>query len=190
MDRSCGSCSSCCTVLRVDELQKLGGVPCVHQDQSGPGCSVHAHRPAVCRGYHCLWLKGGLSEECRPDRLGAVLDVVHDGAQARLEIRECRPGAFEDSSELAEIAERYRVTMPVRVTDVAAVLDPDRPYRVLLPDGEEHRVRGEWTEIHRGGKWVETRRLSWIERWTRRSILAWRSRRLRRARDQGPSRVL
>ena len=137
-----------------------------------------------------LWLKGGLPEESRPDRLGAVLDVFHDGAQARLEIRESRSGAFDNSPELAEIAERYRASMPVRITDVEAVLDPDRSYRVLLPSGEEHRVRGEWTEIYRGGNFVERRRLSFLERLTRRSLLAWRRNRLRRARREGPSRVL
>lgn len=190
MDRSCGDCSLCCTVLRVDELQKLGGISCVHQNESGPGCSVHEQRPQICRAYRCLWLKGGLPEENRPDRLGAVLDIFHDGAQARLEIRQSRSGTFENSSDLAAIAERYRASMPVRITDVEAVLDPDRPYRVLLPGGEEHRVSGEWTEIHRGGQLVERRRLSLLERWLRRSMLLWQRNRLRRAREAGPSRVV
>ena len=89
----------------MNELQKLGGISCVHQNESGPGCSVHEQRPQICRAYRCLWLKGGLPEENRPDRLGAVLDIFHDGAQARLEIRQSRSGTFENSSDLAAIAE-------------------------------------------------------------------------------------
>jgi Fe-S-cluster containining protein len=174
--RQCGSCSLCCTVLRVDELSKLGGVSCVHQDQEGPGCAIHDRRPGICRAYRCLWLKGGLAAEERPDRLRAVLDVAAEGPNIRLEIREAEAGAFENSSGLQAIAERYRLTMPVRITDVADVMDDDRPYRQLMPDGEEHRVCGEWTEIYCAGELVERRRLFWLERWVRRIVL-WRGRR-------------
>lgn len=184
--RVCGDCSLCCTVLRVDELRKLGGVPCLHQNSTGPGCSIHPERPGICRAYRCLWLQGGLEEPDRPDLVGAVLDLVREAAVVRLEIRQDRPGRFDDSPRLAEIAEQYRGSMPVRITDVEAVMDGDHPYRVLLPDGQEHRVRGEWTEIHRPGRAPERRRLSWIERWVRRGMLNWRRLRLRRAQSAGP----
>jgi Fe-S-cluster containining protein len=182
MERRCGDCSLCCTVLRVDapKLKKLGGVNCLHQDVGGPGCAIHATRPQICRAYRCLWLGGGLEEAERPDLLGAVLDVVSDGATVRLEIREAVPGSFDDSERLQAIGERYRVSMPVRISDVGDVLDPDRPYRVLLPGGEEYRVRGEWTEVVHSGRITQRRRLSWIERAARRVILA-----VRRFRQRG-----
>lgn len=183
--RGCGECSLCCTVLRVDELAKLGGVDCVHQNASGPGCAIHAQRPGICRAYRCLWLQGGLGDEDRPDRLRAVLDVVASGPDVRLEIREAEPGAFDGSQRLQAIAERHRVSMPVRITDVGAVMDEDRPYRVLLPGGDEHRVEGEWTEVHRAGQLVERRRLSWLERVLRQSML-WLGRRRLRGMESGP----
>ena len=123
---ACGPCSLCCVVLRVDELAKLGGEPCRHL-RAGAGCGIHAERPGICRAYECLWLGGGLEEEDRPDRLGAVLDVVAVGETHRLEIREAERGAFGRSPRLRAIAERYRASMPVRITDVAAPLDPDAP---------------------------------------------------------------
>lgn len=187
-DRLCGECSLCCTVLRVDELDKLGGIPCVHQDRGAKGCSVHARRPGICRAYRCLWLSGGLTETDRPDRLGAVLDVVADGPVVRLEIRALRPGIFEASRRLGAIAEAYRASMPVRITDVGDVLDPNHAYRLLLPGDEEHRVVGDRSEIHRPGRPVEYKRLSWFERFLRRSLLLARRIRLRRARS-GPGRV-
>ncbi|MDG2333441.1 MAG: hypothetical protein P8Q97_04380 [Myxococcota bacterium] len=186
--RACGECSLCCRVLRVDELDKLGGVPCVHQDVDAPGCSVHAQRPNICRSYRCLWLSGGLEEGDRPDRLGAVVDVVADGSLVRLEIRSLLPGAFDASPRLAAIAEEYRSSMPVRITDVEDVLNPDHAYRVLLPAGEEHRVQGDRTEIQRPGQPVEYRRLSLFERAFRGVLLGLRRLRIRRSRS-GPRRV-
>ncbi len=103
--RVCGECSLCCTVLRVDALRKLGGVDCLHQDIDGPGCSIHAKRPRICRAYRCAWLKGSFGEADRPDRLGAVSDFVSSGATVQLEIHESEPGLFDRQPRLQEIAE-------------------------------------------------------------------------------------
>jgi Fe-S-cluster containining protein len=182
--RACGPCSLCCTLLRVDELAKLGGVPCVHQQVAG-GCAIHPRRPAICRAYRCLWLQGGLDEGDRPDRLGAVLDLASRAGFPELVVHEAEPGAFERSARLREIAERYRAGMPVRILDSHAVLDPDRGFRVLLPGGEEQRVRGERIETWRDGARVGVGRLRWLERLARRVALGLRSLRLRRHR-RGP----
>lgn len=175
--RECGACSLCCTVLRVDELRKLGGTPCSHQCATG-GCGIYARRPGICRAYRCLWLGGGLRDDDRPDRLGAVLDVVAQRESVWLEIREARPGAFERSARLRAIAEEYRQSMPVRIGDTADVLDPERRFRVLLPGGEERVVEGEWTTLVRPGQPDARVRLSPVERWLRRRRLAWRRRRV------------
>jgi hypothetical protein len=182
--RSCGGCTLCCTVLRVDELSKLGGEPCAHQ-REGVGCAIHATRPGICRAYRCLWLAGALREQDRPDRLGALLDLVSRAGVPELRIREARPGAVERCERLSEIAEHYRASMPVRIGDVADVLDPDRPYRVLLPGGEEHVVRGERVVIRREGRRVGERRLPWLERLARRAGLWWQGRRIERLRRRG-----
>jgi hypothetical protein len=175
--RACGACSLCCTVLRVDELRKLGGTPCVHEREGG-GCGIYAERPAICRAYQCLWLRGGLGDDDRPDQLGAVLDVVAQGASPWLEIREASPGAFERSARLREIAEHYRQSMPVRIGDVADVLDPERRFRVLLTGGEERLVEGEWTTLRRSGLPDTRLRLPIFERWLRRLGLWLRRRRV------------
>ena len=177
--RSCGDCTLCCTVLRVDEIGKLGGEDCVHQQAHG-GCAIYSTRPNVCRGYRCLWLSGGLGDADRPDRLGAVLDLLHPGIDQTLRIREAEPGAFDGSPRLQEIAAHYRASMPVRITDTGDVLDPERPYRVLLPDGDEQRVSGDRIEIFRDGHCVEERRLPWPERSVRRMVLLVQRRILRR----------
>ena len=165
--RACGECSLCCTVLRVDELEKPAGRDCAHQ-RAGGGCAIHAERPRICRAYHCLWLRGGGEAADRPDRLGALVDVVSDGIGARLSIQEARPGAFDASPRLRALAEQYRASMPVRIVEAGAEGDADRPFRVLLPSGEEQRVRGEWIEVRRPGQAPITRRMPLLDRLARR----------------------
>jgi hypothetical protein len=171
-------------VLRVDELRKLGGVACAALAPSG-GCSIYAARPRICRTYRCLWLQGDLALEDRPDRLGAVLDLTSQGGTPLLAIREARPGAFEASTRLREIAERYRSAMPVRLSGVADVLSGDAPVRTLLAGDEEWIARGDVVARWVAGREVERRRGPWLERALRRAALAWRRFRLRGYGDGG-----
>lgn len=175
--RSCDACSLCCTVLRVDELSKLGGVACEHQCPGG-GCGIHERRPNICRDYACLWLRGGLKDEDRPDKLGAIVDILTLGGETRLSIQEARPNAFESSRRLQEIAARYRESMPVRIVEAGNFLDPDRPFRVLLAEGVERRVEGEWTTLVRPGESPSKRRLPWPARLARRAAIWLRERKI------------
>lgn len=185
--RACGACTLCCTVLRVDALRKLGGVPCRHLRESPEGgCSIHATRPRICRAYRCLWLQGGLEEADRPDRLGALVDVVTEAGTTYLAVREATPGAFDRSPRLREIAERYRAFAPVRIESARDEMDPERPFRLLLAAGEERRVAGDRVTVLREGEPPEERRLPWHERLARRARVRWRVWRFRRW-DHGAS---
>lgn len=179
--RSCGECTLCCTLLRVDELRKLGGTPCVHLRRApeAPGCGVHAERPRVCRAYACLWLSGGLEEEDRPDRLGAVLDLVSEAYGTRLRVHEAAAGAYERSPRLRAIVARYRASMPVRISDAQRPLDPDAPVRDLFPDGSERSVAGDRVTERPVSGPARQRRLPWPLRLARRArdrVRAWRLR--------------
>lgn len=180
--RSCGECTLCCTLLRVDELRKLGGTPCpkLRRAPEPPGCGIHASRPAICRGYSCLWLSGGLDEADRPDRLGAVLDVATEGATTRLRIHEARLGAYDGSPRIREIAARYRESMPVRISAAAHAEDPAAPVRELGAAGAELRIEGDVVVRLQDEHEVERRRLPLLERGLRRLALAVRRRKLRR----------
>ena len=166
--RSCGTCDLCCTVWRVDALRKPGGVRCQAQRTDPPGCGVYETRPSICRRYQCLWLKGGLEEADRPDAMGAVVDLVTTQGLPFLAIRQLLPGTYDGSERLQAIGERFRRTLPVRVTHAEDSMDPDRPYRVLLADGVEHRVEGEWTTVWVRGEQVAACRIPVLERWARR----------------------
>ena len=175
--RRCGPCSLCCTLLRVDELAKAAGSPCPKLRTAG-GCGIHPSRPGICRAYRCAWLEGRFGEADRPDRLGALVDFAPRGASVELVIVESRPGVFQRSRRLREIADAHRETLNVRVSDTRAVEDPDRPYRLLLAGGVEHEVRGERVTLLRDGAVAGELRLPWLERRIRRLSIWWRRRRI------------
>jgi len=179
--RRCGPCSLCCSVLRVDELAKPAGIPCENL-QAGAGCGIHPSRPEICRSYRCAWLEGRFEEPDRPDRLGALVDFLPRGGGLELVIVEARPDAFERSPRLQAIADAHRETLTVRVSDTLAVEDPDRPYRLLLAGGVEHRVRGERVTVLQDRVAVGEIRLPWLERRIRRLAIAWRRWRISRLR--------
>lgn len=172
--RSCGTCSLCCTVLRVDELAKRAGEDCRHQC-SEKGCRIYETRPAICRSYQCLWRQGGLEDDERPDMTGGIVDLETVGVGLRLGIRLKIRGHFERSPKLVAIAERYRSEMPVRITDVEDVMNPDRPFEVLLPGGVSQCVEGTRIDVYRDGVLIEERVLPWAERWARHLSIWWRN---------------
>lgn len=68
--RECGDCVACCIhpAISREQYRDLGmprteakpyGKKCVHC--TGKGCGVYEVRPAVCKGYQCLW-KFGLTD--------------------------------------------------------------------------------------------------------------------------------
>lgn len=114
------------------------------------------------------------------------MDLETTGFGVRLAIREGRRGIFDESASLQAIAERYRSEMPVRITDAEDVLNPDRPFRVLLPEGVEQRVSGDRIDVYRDGVLEEQFRQPWAERTFRRLINAWRNRTLRHIPPQSP----
>jgi hypothetical protein len=118
-----------------------------------------------------------LEEDDRPDRLGAVLDLMSDGGAVRLVIRQERDDAFDRSPRLRQIAGEYRTSMPVHVNHVDDVLDADRGYRVLTSDDEQH-IEGERVRVFREGRLVEERRMPWLERSVRKISLWIQRRRL------------
>jgi hypothetical protein len=71
--RTCGSCTFCCKVMAIEELEKPDGTWCVHC-AIGKGCKIYDDRPEVCRIFSCSWLaEPSLPEAMRPDRSKVVL---------------------------------------------------------------------------------------------------------------------
>lgn len=79
--RSCGSCSLCCKVMSIPELEKPAGSWCpnVRLGSSCGGCAIYETRPESCRSFACAWLDGFLPENLKPDRSKAVVTASNAG---------------------------------------------------------------------------------------------------------------
>jgi len=73
--RSCGTCTLCCKLFPVRELDKAAGRWCPHVVQ-GRGCAIHPRRPTVCRQFFCQWLLNpDLGPEWKPENAKFVLSI-------------------------------------------------------------------------------------------------------------------
>ena len=92
--RQCGSCTLCCKILAVQEIEKPPGRLCVHCKE-GRGCRIYAERPHSCRSFNCYFLTNPkLREEWRPSKSRIVLVVSPDGLRIGAHIDPERPSAW------------------------------------------------------------------------------------------------
>jgi len=82
--RTCGTCSLCCKLMHIVELNKPMGQWCPNCLKSG-GCKIYETRPNECRDFDCEWLRNAeVSEEWQPLRSKMVLVYVRDGGANKL----------------------------------------------------------------------------------------------------------
>lgn len=76
-DNKCGSCTACCKVYAIPELNKPAGDWCAHC-AIGKGCTTYDDRPAMCVAFECVWLQSQrhikLGIELRPDKCKVVFN--------------------------------------------------------------------------------------------------------------------
>lgn len=94
----CGSCTLCCKVLGVAELDLAPGRWCEHC-VPGKGGTIYDSRPPSCRTYTCIWRmwrETGQSVEdgLRPDRCHVILDSSLDGRDVYVRPDPGRPSAY------------------------------------------------------------------------------------------------
>ncbi len=74
LQRSCGDCTLCCTVMAVREIGKPYYVPC--KSLCDKGCGIYETKPESCTEFSCGWLTGFGSK--RPDECGYVISMEED----------------------------------------------------------------------------------------------------------------
>ena len=81
-DRECGSCTMCCKVMRIAEINKRQNEWCDHCD-IGNGCLIYDSKPEECSTFVCGWLNApesmrevGLTDDLRPDKSKVVLAMT------------------------------------------------------------------------------------------------------------------
>lgn len=88
--KTCGPCTLCCKVFKIEALAKPAGAVCSHCAHGG-GCDIHGSHPRECQDFVCQWLKfEQMPDSYRPDRTGVVLTVEPPGEQL---IATCDPAS-------------------------------------------------------------------------------------------------
>lgn len=133
--RACGTCSACCSALRIDELNKSPHVACDRLSAVSKGCGRYAERPLSCARFRCAWLDGVLPAEMRPDRVGFIVWSTEALAEHKgMLVNECTPRAFsrpENMRFLKQLSAKHPL-----------VLTPIRGAQAVVgPDGAAHKVR-------------------------------------------------
>jgi hypothetical protein len=153
--RSCGSCSMCCKLYDLPEVQSPAGKWCRHC-APGKGCTIHETRPEVCRKFFCGWMVSpGLGPEWKPERAKLIVRlVVPDGEMPCLavDVDEGYPDAWRRPDiygKLKQIATSggvtggsgMRVVVRVRIGRRLIEILPDRDVDVgIVADDEDVQV--------------------------------------------------
>lgn len=127
--KSCGTCTMCCKVLRVTELNKPTDVWCGHCDK-GRGCKIYDTRPTECRTFNCLFLlHEGFPEAWRPSKSKLVL--YPQGNDVVVHVDPGAPGAwltepfYTALKGLAENQGPLGGMVSARIGERAVVFKPD-----------------------------------------------------------------
>jgi hypothetical protein len=80
MTRECGTCSLCCKLIYVAELNKAIDTWCPHCRPGHDRCTIYPDRPTSCRAFICGWLSGKLKigDEWYPARSKMVISRAGD----------------------------------------------------------------------------------------------------------------
>jgi hypothetical protein len=93
--RSCGDCSLCCKLIRVDAFAKPPGAWCTHCAPGSGGCRIYDRRPVECVDFYCAWMVSpSLGEHWRPNKCKMVLRVESDGKLIAVHVDPSDPTAW------------------------------------------------------------------------------------------------
>ena len=143
----CGSCTLCCKLLDVAELEKPGGRWCPHC-AIGTGCKIYDTRPRPCRDFECLWLISQrdarpLAPALRPDRSKLVL-YLDEGDRDVLGVCDSgAPDAWKEPGVMALLQSLSRAGRRVMFGDGRRhfAMDRGRARPVELAPPDEKGVR-------------------------------------------------
>ena len=132
MARECGTCTMCCKVMGIKEIEKPSGQWCPHC-LPGKGCGIYAERPGSCRAFYCLWMQdASFGPEWKPEKAKFVVYVQRNGVNLQVAVDPSFPNAWTKPPYQAQIrkwvasgAERGQFVF-VRIGPRMIALLPDR----------------------------------------------------------------
>lgn len=131
--RACGSCSLCCKLVAIKELEKPEGIWCKHCAPGRGGCLIYDSRPPSCQGYYCGWLQSDqFGSEWRPATCKMVISAEGEGNRLTVYVDPSFPTNWRREpyySQLKQLAIEYaeqQMQLLVRINDRATVLLPNK----------------------------------------------------------------
>jgi hypothetical protein len=131
-ERRCGSCTLCCKVMYVPQIDKKRDSWCRHCT-TGKGCGIYEERPSACREFHCYWLMNDkLGPEWKPSEAKFVIAAELGGSRISIYVDAQRPDAWRREPFLktfhawSEMGARSNGQVVVYVAGRALVVVPDR----------------------------------------------------------------
>ena len=120
----CGTCTACCKIMQVHELDKPANRWCPHC-RIGRGCRIYEARPESCRAFECIWLRTQhgqkpLAHELRPDISRVVLSTTRDDRDGVVvNVSPDRPNAWKTGAMGQLVSEMLRdgITVLVKCGD-------------------------------------------------------------------------
>jgi len=141
--RECGSCTLCCKVFRIVEVESPPGKWCQHCSPS-KGCTIHDVRPQVCRGYFCLWFyQPGLGPEWKPEKSKIILNLELNGQRLAAHVDASSPGAwrrspyYEDLKRWSADAIKNQQQVSVWIGQQCIVILPDKEIDLGIVGADE-----------------------------------------------------
>ncbi len=129
--RACGSCTLCCKVMGIKELQKPAGTWCTHC-APGKGCQIYDARPAECRSFNCYWLmRPEVGPEWKPDHSKIVLAAEGGGIVAYVDPG--FPSAWRNAPYLPKLRE---LALQALARGTHVLVSVNRRITVILPGKE------------------------------------------------------
>lgn len=129
MNDSCGSCSLCCKVMAIPELQKDDGVWCRHICKNHKGCGIYEQRPEICRQFLCVWRQShDMPKSMRPDKCGVVFGMGTREDIVAAYVDPSRPNAWKRPMTWGFIE---RLVMQGGFNVVVSVVNPAKPETAL-----------------------------------------------------------
>lgn len=95
--RSCGDCTLCCKVMKIesDELNKPTNVWCQDCTKT-KGCGIYETRPQPCRDFECLWLQYPYMDDAlQPSKCHVVFTPTADGQGVTVHVDKQYPLAYK-----------------------------------------------------------------------------------------------
>ena len=134
--RQCGTCTLCCKVMGIRELEKPPGAWCPHCT-AGRGCNIYSDRPPSCAAFACAWLRDEKwGPEWKPEKAKFVLTANDAARWLSIHVDPAMPEAWKRAPYYERIQKLMRAALPKggRVF----IVTRDR-HALLLPDGE-HQI--------------------------------------------------